>query len=279
MLLELKGGEYFKARAYKLGARSVAELSEDLGKLIKQNRLTNVKGIGYALAKQIEGLYATGESPFLNQLRAELPPGIIELTSVPGLSVKKVGQLHEALGISTVEQLRAAAEAGKISQIKGFGAKTEQKLLEAIAGNKNREQRMHLHHATRGGERILEYLATAPGFVRAEFAGSLRRSKESVSQIVVVAAAKTPAKLIAHFLKSPLVMRVKEETTQYCSVVTSEGFKATLFAVKPEEFPVFLIQATGSQAHREVRAGPRTWRRVARWTCAIRLPGLRRPGP
>src|SRR6185436_18993162 len=114
MLLELKGGEYFKARAYKLGARSVAELSEDLGKLIKQNRLTNVKGIGYALAKQIERLYATGESPFLNQLRAELPPGIIELTSVPGLSVRKVSQLHEALGITTVEELKAAAEAGKI---------------------------------------------------------------------------------------------------------------------------------------------------------------------
>jgi DNA polymerase (family 10) len=249
MLLELKGGEYFKARAYKLGARSVAELSEDLGKLIKQNRLTHVKGIGYALAKQIEGLYTTGESPFLKQLRAELPPGIIELTSVPGLSVKKVGQLHEALGITTVEQLKAAAEAGKISQIKGFGAKTEQKLLEAIAGHKNREQRIHLHHATRGGERILEYLATAPGFVQAELAGSLRRSKESVSQIVLVAAARTPAKLIAHFLKSPLVMRVEEETTQYCSVVMSEGFRATLFAVKPEEWPAVLIQATGSQAH------------------------------
>src|SRR5713101_1476006 len=78
-LLELKGGEYFKARAYKLGARSVAELSEDLGKLIKENRLTFVKGIGYALTKQIEELYNSGKSSFLKKLRAELPPGIIEL--------------------------------------------------------------------------------------------------------------------------------------------------------------------------------------------------------
>src|SRR5881396_4071274 len=83
MLLELKGGEYFKARAYKLGARSVAELTEDLGKLIKENRLTFVKGIGYALAKQIEDLYTTGQSTLLNQLRAEFPPGIIELSNVP----------------------------------------------------------------------------------------------------------------------------------------------------------------------------------------------------
>src|SRR6202171_1118551 len=86
-LLELKGGEYFKARAYKLGARAVAELAEDLGKLIKENRLTFVKGIGQGLATQIQDLYATGQSTFLNELRAEMPPGIVELSKVPGLSV------------------------------------------------------------------------------------------------------------------------------------------------------------------------------------------------
>ena len=129
-LLELKGGEYFKARAYKLGARSIAELTEDIGKLIKQNRLTFVKGIGYALAKQIQDLYATGQSTFLNQLRAEMPPGIVELSHVPGLSVKKVERLHEELGISTIEELKAACESGRIREVKGFGAKTEQRLLE-----------------------------------------------------------------------------------------------------------------------------------------------------
>src|SRR6266487_5819107 len=85
-LLELKGGEYFKARAYKAGARSLAELTEDLGKLIKENRLTFVKGIGHALAKQIQELYATGQSTVLNELRAEMPPGTIELANVHGLS-------------------------------------------------------------------------------------------------------------------------------------------------------------------------------------------------
>ena len=89
-LLELKGGQYFKARAYKAGARAVAELSEDVGKLIKQNRLTFVKGIGHALAKQIEQLYSTGESSMLNELRGQLPAGIIELSRIPGLSVQKV---------------------------------------------------------------------------------------------------------------------------------------------------------------------------------------------
>lgn len=248
-LLELKGGEYFKARAYRNGARAVAELTEDLSKLIEENRLTFVKGIGYALAKQIEELYTGGESSFLNKLRAELPPGIIELSNVPGMTVKKVARLHDALGITTVEQLQAAAATGKLREVKGFGAKTEQKLLEAIAGNKNRERRIHLHHALRSGERILEYLATTPGFVEAELAGSLRRSKETVSEIVVIASAKTPDKLIDHFVGFPLIMRVVEKTPQYCTAVLSEGFKATLFAVKPAEFPAVLLQATGSEAH------------------------------
>src|SRR5437660_11609985 len=126
--LELKGREYFKARGFKIGARAVTELTEDIGKLIKDNRLTLVKGIGQTLAKQIAELYATGESSFLNPLRAELRAGILELANVPGLNVKKVERLQEALGISSIEELKAACEAGKLRNVKGFGAKTEQKL-------------------------------------------------------------------------------------------------------------------------------------------------------
>jgi DNA polymerase (family X) len=248
-LLELKGGEYFKARAYKLGARSVAELTEDIGKLIKENRLTFVKGIGYALAKQIKELYTTGESTFLKELRAHLPPGIIELGNVPGFSVKKVERLHEALGISTIEELKAACEAGQVRHVKGFGATTEQRILEAIAGHKDREDRIHVHHALRAGERVLEYLRTAPGFVEGELGGSLRRWQETVSQIVVVASAKTPKALIDRFARFPMVVRIEEQTPARCSVVLSEGFKATLFAVKPDEYAVALLNATGSEAH------------------------------
>jgi DNA polymerase (family X) len=254
-LLELKGGEYFKARAYKQGARAVAELTDDIGKLIKENRLTFVRGIGYALAKQIQDLYMTGQSTFLNQLRAELPPGIIELGSMPGLSVRKVERLHEELGISTVEELKAACESGRVRHVKGFGATTEQRILEAIAQSENRaetrEQRIHIHHAWRTGQGILEYLRTAPGFAQAELTGSLRRWQETVSQIVIVASAKKPKDLIKHFARFPLIARVEEQTTQRCSAVLSEGFKATLFAVKPDEFASTLLRTTGSKAHLE----------------------------
>ena len=248
-LLELKGGQYFKARAYKAGARAVSELSEDVGKLIKQNRLTLVKGIGYALAKQIEQLYETGGSSMLNELRAQLPAGIIELSRIPGLSIQKVEKLQQELGIKSVEDLRAACEAGKLRDIKGFTAKTEQKILDAIAGHEKREQFIHIHHAWRISERIIEYLETARGLTKAEAAGATRRWKETVSRIVIVAAAKNPQAIIEYFLQFPLVIRTESKTRRECSVVLSEGFKATLIAVKPEDFALALWRATGSEAH------------------------------
>jgi len=248
-LLELKGGQYFKARAYKAGARAVSELSEDIGKLIKQNRLTLVKGIGYALAKQIEQLYETGESSMLNELRGQLPAGIIELSRIPGLSIQKVEKLQLELGIKSVEDLRAACEAGKLRDIKGFTAKTEQKILDAVAGHENREQFIHIHHAWRVSERIIEYLETARGVTKAEAAGATRRWKETVSRIVIVAAAKNPQSIIEHLLQFPMVIRTESKTRRECSVVLSEGFKATLIAVKPAEFALALWRATGSEAH------------------------------
>src|SRR5438128_7010671 len=111
-LMELRGGDYFKARAYKRGARAVGEIDTDIGLLIKNNRLSSVRGIGSALATQIKEIYLTGESSLLKSLRHDLPRGIIELSNVPGLSLKKIRLLQETLGITSIEELRAAAEAG-----------------------------------------------------------------------------------------------------------------------------------------------------------------------
>jgi DNA polymerase (family 10) len=249
-LLELKGGEFYKARAYKLGARSIAELSEDIGKLIKENRLTFVKGIGYAIAKQIEELYRTGGSSLLNELRLRFPPGVVELSQVRGLNLKKIEALHQALGISTIEDLKAAAEAGKLRDIKGFGAKTEAAILAAITKSENRPaDRIHIHHALRAGERIIDYLKTSRALIDVEFGGSLRRWKETVSQVVVVASAKKPQALIDHFVRFPLVLTEIERGKDRVTVQLNEGFKATLIAVKPDKFATTLLTATGSEAH------------------------------
>ncbi len=252
-LLELKGGkDRFKARAYQTGARVVAGLSEDIGEVVLQNRLTSMRGIGAALASQIEQLYLSGESSVLRGLKREFPPGIIELSGVPGLSISKIKALHEDLGITSVAELKAAAEAGKIRDIKGFGAKTEQKLLETIAGHRQRaknEEPLHLHRALQTATQVVNYLGTARDSAEISFAGSLRRWKETVGTIRLLANTKRPAALIEHFLRFPLIVEVIEQMEEACTVRLADGARLSLVAARPTEFALALLTETGSKAH------------------------------
>ncbi len=252
-LLELKGGQdRFKARAYKAGARIVAGLTEDLGRLIKEHRLTSIRGIGNALASQIEQLYLTGESSALKSLRQEFPQGVIELLQVPGLSITKIAQLNQALGISSIAELQEAAEAGKLRDVKGFGAKTEQKLLQTIRDNQSRGQadrRLHIHHAERIGEQILGYLQTARALEEAIFAGSLRRWKETVGTVRLVASSKKPPTVIEHFLRFPMIVSVEDQTAESALVGLADGARVALRVVHPKKFPFALFCETGSPAH------------------------------
>jgi len=252
-LLELKGGkDRFKARAYQTGARVIAGMSDDLGAVVSADRLTSMRGIGDALASQIKQLYETGESSVLRGLKKDFPPGIVELSGVPGLSIAKIALLHEALGITSVAELKAAAEAGKIKSIKGFGAKSEQKLLETLADHRQREkkeQRLHLHRALATAEQIRNYLATAGNKIEIEFAGSLRRRKETVGTVRVVAKTTKPANVVEYFLRFPLIVQVEEQTKTSCVVRLADGSRVSLVAVRPAEFALTLLTETGSQAH------------------------------
>lgn len=252
-LLELKGGkDRFKARAYQTGARVVAGTAEDIGEVVLENRLTSMRGIGDALASQIEQLYLTGESSVLRGLKREFPPGIIELSGVLGLSINKIKTLHEALGITSVAELKAAAEAGRIQDIKGFGGKTEQKLLETLAAHRQRaktQTRLHLHHALRTAAQIANYLKTAPDTADITFAGSLRRWKETVGTIRIVANTKRPAALVEYFLRFPLIIQIQEQMEEACTVKLAEGARVSLVAARPAEFALALLTETGSKAH------------------------------
>jgi DNA polymerase (family X) len=252
-LLELKGGkDRFKARAYQTGARVVAGMSDDIGDVVLQNRLTSLRGIGGALASQIEQLYLTGESSVLRGLNKEFPPGIIELSGVPGLSISKIKTLHDALGVTSIAELKAAAEAGKIKGIKGFGAKTEAKLLETIAGHRQRakaEERLHLHRALQTATQIINYLQTARDTAEVAVAGSLRRWKETVGTIRLVGKTKQPATLVEHFLRFPLIVEVIEQMEEACTVRLAEGARVSLVAARPQEFGLALLTETGSKAH------------------------------
>src|SRR5258705_1385960 len=252
-LLELKGGkDRFKARAYQTGARVIAGLSEDVGEVVLGNRLTSMRGIGEALASQIEQLYLTGESSVLLALRKEFPAGILELSAVPGLSISKIKSLHEALGITSIAGLKAAAEAGKIRTLKGFGAKTEATLLQTISNHRQRgkqDERLHLHRGLETATQVVDYLQTARDMKEISFAGSLRRWKETVGTIRLVANTKQPAALIEHFLRCPLIVEVIEQMEETCTVRLTEGARVSLVAARPPEFALALLTETGSKTH------------------------------
>src|SRR5678816_3065479 len=143
--MQVEGANPFKVRAYERGARALEGMPEDLGTLVREGRLTSVPGIGSALAATITELFQTGRSPQLDRLREKLPPGVIELGQV--LSVSKIGALHRALGISSLADLEAAARAGRLRDVKGFGVKTEQKILADIEALHTRGTETLLHEA------------------------------------------------------------------------------------------------------------------------------------
>ena len=251
ILLELKGGRYFQARAYKAAARVVAELEPSLASLIKENRLTAISGIGSAIAAQIKELDRTGTSRMLEQLRSELPRGALELATVPGLSLKKIQQLQEALGISSVAELKTACEQGRVRAVRGFGPKTEKKLLESISMAKKPRNEINIHKAFRLAEEIVSYLKLADGVKRIEIAGSLRRWRETTPDITIVIAATRAAVVLDHFAGFPMLIRILERSAYSLIAILNTGIKVSLLVAPPQKFAIVLLDATGSVAHVE----------------------------
>jgi DNA polymerase (family 10) len=249
-LMEMRGGQYrFKAKAYNAGARSIQAVA-NLDSLVREDQLTSLPRIGSALASQIKQLYLTGESAVLNDLRKEFPAGIVQLSAIPGLSLTKIKQLHEELGINSVEDLKTAAEAGRLRDLKGFGAKTEQRLLEQIAKPKEKpRQRLHLHHAWNTANQVIEYMQTDRGLIDISVAGSLRRWVETVGTIEIVASAKKPETLVEHFLRLPLILSSERNGDGSCIAFLADSAVVSFTAVTPDEYPVVLFSRTGTEAH------------------------------
>ena len=250
-LMELKGGQFrFKAKAYNAGARAIQGVA-DLDRLVKEDRLTTLPRIGDALASQIKQLYLTGESSVLNGLRKEFPKGVIELSSVPGLSVEKIKQLDEA-GISSIAQLKAAAETGRLQRLKGFGPKTEQRLLTQLSTPITKpKRRLHLHHAWSTADQCVDYLKTIDDVVDVSVAGALRRWEETIGVIDIVASAKDPAAVVEKFQEFPLILSSQVEDPNACIANFADGAQVWLTVVPPQEFGITLFVKTGSQAHIE----------------------------
>jgi DNA polymerase (family 10) len=248
-LLRLKGENPFKAQAFDRGARSLEHLELDFDVLVKSRRLTQIGGIGNALAAVIEELYRTGESTMLEQLRNELPPGAVELSVISGLNLRKMTALHDALRISGIADLKAACAEGLVRNVKGFGQKTEAKILAAIEKLEAREQRTLLNHALQEAERLLEYLRACPEVICADIAGSLRRRKESVRHIHIVASTEEPEAVIDTFLSFPALAQALEPERNRCVGRLACGLQAEVHLVPPAEYIFSLHCLTGSAEH------------------------------
>ncbi len=255
-LLELKGENAFRCNAYHNGARTVRQLEGDLRELVDQNRLEGVRGIGEALREKISTLVRTGELPYLETLRSEVPAGLVEMLRLPGLGAKKVKALHDGLGIDTIAKLKAACESGAVAELKGFGAKMQQKLLEGIQFLGQVGNRVRLDLALPLGEGLLEHLRKLPGVVRAELCGSIRRRRETAADIDILISSSTPQPIMDAFVQLPEVIQVVAHGPTKSSVVVGlhlGGEKvvmnADLRVVNDEQFPFALHYFTGSKAH------------------------------
>ena len=248
-MMEIKGENPFKVRAYFSGARTLQTMEEDLGTVIEEERLGDVPGIGKALTEKIETLFATGELKFYDDLIASVPSGLLDLLEVPGLGGKKIKALHEQLEIDSIESLTEACNEGKVAELKGFGEKTQEKILSGI---KNREAYSARHlwwKARKVADRILPGLEGLPQVERVEAAGSLRRGMETVGDLDFLVASSEPAPIMEWFTSMDGIAEVTAHGDTKSSVRLEDGMQADLRVVPGEQFFFALHHFTGSKDH------------------------------
>ncbi len=249
LLLELKGENPFKVRAYRQGAEAVGNFDGDIVGLAVKNELTGIRGIGDALRDKLHELASTGKLGFHEKLRAEFPAGIFELFDLQGLGPKKVKALHDTLGIASIADLRAACEAGTVAGLAGFGAKTQVKILEAIALRETFEDTFLLGGVMPMVEGMLELLRMHSEVSRASVAGSYRRAKETVHDLDFLVATREPALVCEDFTTLPQVASVIACGETKASVRLKNGIQCDLRAVSNAQFPFALQYFTGSKEH------------------------------
>lgn len=255
-LLELKGENAFRTNAYRNGARVVQALSGDLKELVASGQLRNTRGLGDTLVEKITTLVTTGALPYLDELRASIPAGLVEMLRLPGIGPKKVTALHETLKIDSIDKLKLACEAGEVAKLKGFGAKTQTKILEGIRYLDQVGKRVRIDLALPLGAALLEQVKEFPGVIRGELCGSLRRRKETVADLDILVSSGDAAPIMDAFVKLPEVIQTLAQGPTKSSIVAAmhvRGEKVTMQAdlrvVTDEQFPFAQHYFTGSKEH------------------------------
>jgi len=249
LLLELKGENPFKIRAYRQGAETVRGYDGDIVELAGNNELHGIKGIGDALRDKLHELASTGSLSFLEKLRAEFPEGLFELFDVQGLGPKKIKALYDSLAVSSIADLKAACDAGKVASLPGFGAKTQEKILLALSQRDKFADRFLLGSVGPIAEEIMSLLRTHPEVSRVAVAGSFRRAKETIHDLDFLVATKEPALVCEDFTSIPHVANIIACGETKASVRLENGLQCDLRAVSNAQFPFALQYFSGSKEH------------------------------
>jgi DNA polymerase (family 10) len=256
-LLELQGENSFRCNAYHNAARAIQQLETNLAEIVAEDKLGEVPGIGATLKEKITTLVTTGRLAFYEELRQKTPVGLMQLLRLPGVGPKKVKILFDQLAIDDLAKLKTACEGDKVAALRGFGAKTQQKILEGIAFLDQTGQRVLIDQALPLAQALLERVGRFPGVIRSELCGSLRRRKETINDIDILVSSDHPAPIMRAFVTLPQVIQVVGHGETKSSVVTADGgttgrrvvMNADLRVVRDDQFPFALHYFTGSKEH------------------------------
>lgn len=254
-LLELKGENPFKIRAYTNAARSIETWGGNIADLANEETLEKIPGIGKAIAAKIKELVETGALKFFDDLRTEFPADILEMFTLPGLGAKKIKALHEKLQVSSIAQLHEACVAGRVAALPGFGKTTQEKLCRAIDERQKFAGSFQLGQIAAEAEQLQSDLRAHPEALHVCIAGSYRRRKEIVRDLDFIVATKAPAEISGMFAQHPLVESVIAQGPTKSSVRLRSGIQCDLRVVTSAEYPFALNYFTGSKEHNiEVRS-------------------------
>lgn len=248
-LMEIVGGDRFRILANRRVAEMIATLGSDIGKM-SEKELTGLRGVGKGTAQRIIEQLTKGSMQHLEDMRALVPAGVRDMTRLPGVGPKKAMVLFKELGVSTLDELRSSIKAGKLREIRGMGPKTEKALLAALTRREApQERRILLEPALLTAEEMVAGLGEAGVAERVSYAGSLRRMKETIGDVDLLAAAREPHKVMDTFVELPNVVRVAARGTTKSTVITHSGLQVDLRVVAPDEWGAALQYFTGSKDH------------------------------
>jgi len=251
-LYELDGAVVYRVIAYRNAAKAIREAPVSVEELAKNGRVMDLPGVGRTIAEKIDALLATGQIPSAEKLKKKYPPGLVEITRIPGIGPKTARKLFDELGVESIDDLEQAVEAGRLSGVKGFGKKTEESIRHALATGETRGSARILHsQAARIADTIVSVLREHPAAGRVEVAGSLRRWADTCKDIDIVATATDPQTLSDAFCSMPLIGESSGAGEAGARGVTHNGVTIELRIVAPENFGNLLQHLTGSAKHNE----------------------------